>query len=115
MAKALSGEEIEKTVFHEQFRLVEIFAEDLINTLKPLDFLQHLHSRGLINESDKQEIIAETRNRGDIAATIVLIERIGNKKSTWYSEFLDVLCETEYQHVVHVIDEDHLNSMIYFA
>ena len=113
VAKALSGEEIDEQVFEQQSTLLELFAEELIKTLKPLEILPHLSTRGLINEMDTQEISAEARNQGDIAAMIVLIDRIGKKKSTWYREFLDVLCETEYQHLARLIDPDHLQSMIY--
>lgn len=46
----------------------------------------------------------EEQNKGELSATIVLIDNIWRCNENWYSLFLEVLCKHEYKDLVMEID-----------
>ena len=54
-------------------------------------FIDHLLADEVISDQDREEIQCEKRNRGDIAASLMLLERIPKKKENWFEIFVRVL------------------------
>lgn len=58
---------------------------------------------------DKENIKAEQRERGDICATDLLLDRVWRHLPKWYEEFLDGLCK-DYPHIVKAVDLQFYSS-----
>lgn len=83
---------------------------EIIGRLNPADVLPELNSRKVLNDMDKENIIAEQRMQGNMGATGVLLDRVWRHHPNWYEEFLDVLCK-DYPDIVRIMDTDFYESM----
>ncbi|CAG5865553.1 unnamed protein product [Menidia menidia] len=76
-------------------RLIRLLAPSLVD-MKTEQVCQHCFSKKLLTNEDKEQILAETRNKGNIAGADELLSRIVRCRPGWYSTFLEVLRETEH-------------------
>lgn len=107
MAKALRGEEVNSDVFKKYTRLLEPHKMNLVERLNPEDLLVTLETqKRVITTTDREQIEAEMKNKGPMAGTIVLLDRIWRRFENWYRAFLDVLCQKEYKYLVEEIDDE---------
>ncbi|XP_033757113.1 probable ATP-dependent RNA helicase DDX58 [Pecten maximus] len=81
------------STYHSQ--LIELFSPDIIKKLDPVNLVQSLVCHRVINKQDKEEIEAEKTSRGNIAASIVLLDRIPRRHKDWSNLFLQALHEAE--------------------
>lgn len=87
---------------------------EIIGQLNPADILPELYSRNVLNDMDKENIIAEQRMLGNMGATSVLLDRVWRRHTNWFKEFLDVLCK-DYPDIVRIMDTDFYEGMsMYF-
>lgn len=75
--------------------LIEILGSSLVEMKTP-DVCYACYYCNLITEEDRQNILAETANRGNIAGARLLLNRIVIKPPGWFSDFLEVLKKTEH-------------------
>ncbi|XP_045192318.2 uncharacterized protein LOC123548821 [Mercenaria mercenaria] len=96
------------TSYNQQRQIIEIFAPFLERSLNPLDVLDKLYQRDIIDEPDKELVHAEQTNRGPIAAAMILLDIIQTHLAPemWYKGFLEALYENGYEHLVQEIDPD---------
>ncbi|XP_048727213.2 ATP-dependent RNA helicase DHX58-like isoform X9 [Ostrea edulis] len=107
VAKALRGEEVNSDVFKKYTRLLEPHKMNLVERLNPEDLLVTLETqKRVITTTDREQIKAEMKNKGPMAGTIVLLDRIWRRFENWYRAFLDVLCQKEYKYLVEEIDDE---------
>mgnify|MGYP003690231331 CR=1 FL=1 len=105
MSKALKGEEVSKDVYQKYKKILMKNKMHLIDKLNPDELLHLLKSEeGIIDQEDVEHIQAEQTNKGAMAATIVLLDRIWRKRENWFESFLRVLLKMEYSYIVEEID-----------
>ena len=105
MSKALKGEEVSKDVYQKYKKFLMKNKMHLIDKLNPDELLHLLKSEeGIIDQEDVEHIQAEQTNKGAMAATIVLLDRIWRKRENWFESFLRVLLKMEYSYIVEEID-----------
>uniref|UniRef100_K1QR25 Interferon-induced helicase C domain-containing protein 1 n=1 Tax=Magallana gigas TaxID=29159 RepID=K1QR25_MAGGI len=105
VAKAISGEEVNSDAYRRYKNLLGPLKMDLVEKVNPNDLLCLLESQEkIIEQSDTEHIKAEMVNKGPMAGMIVLLDRIWRKSENWYTSFLNVLCITQYTHLVEKID-----------
>ncbi|XP_033757099.1 probable ATP-dependent RNA helicase DDX58 isoform X2 [Pecten maximus] len=91
-------------------RIINIFMVELRQGINPLEILPSLIQKGVLGQEDKENITAENRNNGALAASAVLLDRIQRKKSDWYSLFLQTLAENRFGHLAEKIDPDFMKK-----
>ncbi|XP_013401297.1 probable ATP-dependent RNA helicase DDX58 [Lingula anatina] len=91
--------------------IINVFTPLLYENIIPRDVLPNLFAKGVINQSDKEEIMAEETNHGSQTAAQMLIDRIYRHKPGWYRDFLEVLEATGYEHLVKEIDPDFVSGV----
>ncbi|OWF42874.1 ATP-dependent RNA helicase DDX58 [Mizuhopecten yessoensis] len=91
-------------------RIIEIFMLPLQKIMKPLDILPSLIQKGVLSREDDENIEAEHRNHGMLAASALLLDRIYRKKSNWYDMFLQSLAENDFGHLAEKIDPDFMKK-----
>ncbi|XP_017279885.1 interferon-induced helicase C domain-containing protein 1 [Kryptolebias marmoratus] len=79
-------------------KLVQLLAPGLVE-MKTEAVCLHCFSHRILTEDDKEKILAETNNRGPRSGASELLRRIVKCPPGWYSTFLQVLRETEHQHL----------------
>lgn len=104
ISKALKGEEVSKNAYYMYKKVLMKNKMHLIEKLNPDELLPLLKSEGIIDQKDVENIQAEQANKGPMAATIVLLDRIWRKKENWFTSFLIVLINMEYSNIVEKID-----------
>uniref|UniRef100_K1QX86 RNA helicase n=1 Tax=Magallana gigas TaxID=29159 RepID=K1QX86_MAGGI len=105
VAKALEKRDIiDKEVYTTQRRLIDVFACELYKKLKPSEIIVDLFSKKVLNKEMLEAVKLEEQNKGELSATIVLIDNIWRCNENWYSLFLEVLCKHEYKDLVMEID-----------
>lgn len=110
LADALKGQEVPKDVFIKFRKLLMEHNLEFIGQFNPMDVLPELNRRKVLNDMDKENIIAEQRAQGNMGATGVLLDRVWRRHTNWYEEFLDVLCK-DYLDIVKRMDTDFYESM----
>lgn len=83
----------------------------------PDDVIHHLASKGVISDADKHEIETVCKNRGNIEGMDLLLDRMQCHLSPkeWYFEFLSVLQEREYNHLLTNMEDDFIICPSEFA
>ena len=71
-------------------RIIELFAPYIEEGINPRELIDKLVARKVINDADKEEIIAKQTNGGTIEACRVLLDRIQTHldPEDWYNEFM---------------------------
>ncbi|XP_060069486.1 antiviral innate immune response receptor RIG-I-like [Ylistrum balloti] len=96
LATALKGgEDIDSFGSSQHQKLIELLSPSLIKKLNPMNLVQCLVSYGVLSRTDKEQIEAEKYSRGDIAASVVLLDRIPRRHKEWYDFFLQAIHEAE--------------------
>lgn len=105
VAKVISGEEVNSNAYRRYKNLLGPLKMDLVERVNPNDLLCFLEGQEkIIEQSDTEHIKAEMVNKGAMAGMIVLLDRIWRKSENWYTSFLKVLCQKEYNDLVEKID-----------
>uniref|UniRef100_A0AAY4BGV2 RNA helicase n=1 Tax=Denticeps clupeoides TaxID=299321 RepID=A0AAY4BGV2_9TELE len=76
-------------------RLINLLQLSLVQ-MKTRDVCHRCHDRGRLTDEDRQNILAELDNRGPISGARLLLRRIMRNEIGWFSDFLDILRETEH-------------------
>ncbi|MED6279410.1 hypothetical protein CHARACLAT_000577 [Characodon lateralis] len=79
-------------------QLIQLLAPSLVD-MKTEEVCNHCFSRHLLNDVDKDKILAETRNKGNRSGASVLLSRIVRCRPGWISEFQEILRITEHKHL----------------
>ncbi|XP_030637660.1 interferon-induced helicase C domain-containing protein 1-like [Chanos chanos] len=74
-------------------QLINLLAPSLVR-MKTADVCLVGYALDILNADDKENIEAETRNRGNMSGARVLLRRIVQKPPGWFSTFLEVLRKT---------------------
>ncbi|OWF42873.1 probable ATP-dependent RNA helicase DDX58 [Mizuhopecten yessoensis] len=98
LEKTLRGHEedsfaISNSTHHR--KVIELMGPKIQKKLDPVNLMQSLHCYGVLNKQDMEEIAAERYSRGNIAASIVLLDRIPRRHKDWYFHFLQAIHEAE--------------------
>ncbi|XP_062594929.1 ATP-dependent RNA helicase DHX58-like [Saccostrea cucullata] len=110
VAKALRGEEVKRDAYEKFRKILQPYTMKLVENLDPSDLLPDLVSQGIITFSDREHINTESNRNGNMAAIIVLLDRIWRKKENWYHSFLGVLCKQNYKNIAEEIDEEFVKE-----
>ncbi|XP_053407040.1 antiviral innate immune response receptor RIG-I-like isoform X2 [Mercenaria mercenaria] len=91
--------------------IIRVFIPFLEKTVTANEIVTDLYSRKVINEVDDELIRATYQNKGDTYATIVLLERMQCRLAPdeWFYEFLSVLVQRGFKHVVKELEPDFLD------
>ena len=103
ISEALKGKKVLEDAYYKYKKVLMKNKMHLIEKLNPEELLPLLKSEGIIDQKD-ENIQAEQANKGPMAATIVLLDRIWRKKENWFTSFLTVLINMEYSYIVEKID-----------
>ncbi|XP_069140707.1 ATP-dependent RNA helicase DHX58-like [Argopecten irradians] len=107
------GERIASEDVAHHKHIIDTFGPKIVNKLNPSNLVGSLVCYKVINKQDKEEIEAERICRGDIAASIVLLERIPKRVRDWYKLFLQSVHEAEegkQDLLINKIDPDFLEK-----
>ncbi|XP_052807368.1 uncharacterized protein LOC128236512 isoform X3 [Mya arenaria] len=74
-----------------EIRYIEIMTPQLRQIINPCEITSALLSRDILIQDDVEEILCEANNRGSIAATDMLLQRVSGKHPKWYTELVAVL------------------------
>lgn len=85
-------------------KLLDCFAETLINAIKPDQLIPGLRQRGCIFEVDRDKILATQTHHGPRKAALVLLDCIPQRRKDWFHIFITLLKETGYEEVVSQIE-----------
>ncbi|XP_062383215.1 interferon-induced helicase C domain-containing protein 1-like [Sardina pilchardus] len=80
-------------------QLIEIMSPSLMG-MKTTDVCDTCYQSKLITELDRQNISAETANKGSMAGARLLLHRVVLQPPGWFSDFLEVLKKTEHADLV---------------
>ncbi|XP_052795162.1 uncharacterized protein LOC128228095 isoform X2 [Mya arenaria] len=75
----------------EDRAILRILKPAFIKEIHPVECVDCLVERNVLNESDMEAVQAEKDRRGDIAATCVLLDRLPNRNSDWLLHFINCL------------------------
>lgn len=86
----MSGEQTED--WTENDNIIKIFKPKIIESLSAdvMSVSDKLFEMGVLIENDSPEIGVEYNNRGGIAASVMLIERMQKRSSDWFNLFIEV-------------------------
>lgn len=78
--------------FQQQKYILEVFAPYLEQEINPRELTTRLYENGILEVLDIEEIDAEQKNKGAIAATMILLDRIQTRlpPEEWFDRFLMV-------------------------
>uniref|UniRef100_A0AAY4BGH1 RNA helicase n=1 Tax=Denticeps clupeoides TaxID=299321 RepID=A0AAY4BGH1_9TELE len=88
-------------------RLINLLQLSLVQ-MKTRDVCHRCHDRGRLTDEDRQNILAELDNRGPISGARLLLRRIMRNEIGWFSDFLDILRETEHMGLVRELQGEPL-------
>ncbi|KAM4558868.1 interferon-induced helicase C domain-containing protein 1 [Odontesthes bonariensis] len=77
-------------------RLIQLLAPKL-EDMKTEEVCNHCFSQELLTNEEKEQILAETRNKGNRSGAAELLGRIVRRRPGWFSQFLDILRRTEHK------------------
>lgn len=81
-------------------QLIQILSPSLVD-MNTAQVCLHCHASKLLTQEDSDIVKAETANRGPKNGARELLRRIVRGRPGWFSEFLNVLRETEHKHLLH--------------
>ena len=84
------GERNPNTISEDR-AILNILKPAFIHEIHPIDCVDHLLARGVLNDRDREEIEAEKDRRGDTAATCLLLNRLPGRGPYWLAQFRDTL------------------------
>nr|WBR62860.1 RIG-I like receptor 1 [Azumapecten farreri] len=98
LAKTLRGFETDRSAFSDSTnhrRLIELLGPEIKKELDPVNLIQSLHCYKVINKMDMEEISAERYSRGNMAASVVLLDRVHRRHKDWFYLFLQAIHDAE--------------------
>jgi len=111
VATSLSNSHINETP--ELRKLIKTFSRPIAYRVNPSQLIPFLRKKGLITRQDGEEIEAEHKCKGPVAAFIVLLDRIPIRRgSSWFDVFLGVLVDNGYGDIVNEVDEEFVEGKI---
>jgi hypothetical protein len=109
IASILSGETV-PDLQSEDWELLRCITTEIQDKILVEELILPLVQAGILNQRDREEIMADQRNFGDIKATLTFLDRIPRRRSNWLRQFLDVLHDVGREDVIRVIDPDFRNG-----
>ncbi|XP_066543336.1 interferon-induced helicase C domain-containing protein 1 [Amia ocellicauda] len=80
--------------------LIHLLAPNLVNKIKPRDVALFCCELDILTMEDKENILAETDNHGNINGARLLLRRIVQKPPGWFSDFLKALQRAQHGDLV---------------
>jgi hypothetical protein len=74
-------------------KLLKLFTPRLIDRIDPIQFIDRLFEKEVINEDDMQQVQCEQNRRGATAASFMLLDKVPRRATNWFDVFIDVLKE----------------------
>ncbi|XP_052100646.1 interferon-induced helicase C domain-containing protein 1-like isoform X1 [Mytilus californianus] len=87
--------------------LIHVFEKTLSEQIRPQEILPLLRAQSIISEKDAEEVYQMYGNHGEKEAVFQLLTHLPNRKpNTWFPEFMEILYESGYVHIVEQVDPD---------
>lgn len=87
-------------------KIVELFADKIVDRLYPTRLLHHLLKRGTINSEDVEELRAEETNHSRLRACWRLLFYLPMRVKDWFHNFIEALIDAGYEDISELLDPD---------
>lgn len=87
-------------------KIVELFTTEIIVRLEPSELLPYLHSKGVFQQIDAEEIRAEEKNHGKMRAACVLLMYLPRRTVDWFRYFLMALVDCKLDEIAELLEPD---------
>ncbi|XP_060558733.1 uncharacterized protein LOC132719016 [Ruditapes philippinarum] len=93
-------------------RNICLFSSRLVNSISAVELLPEFIKRGVLNHIDSEVTIRTDRTKGNTYAAMILLDKMQCRKSPqeWYYEFLDLLMEMNFQHILNELEPDFIEN-----